>query len=472
MANQYVQFGAAVALGVGAVGAKAAAGVLSNAASSGYNQIVGATASAVGPVPVYGGVGGAIDAMSGVAGTAGTSALSAMSNVVTNPAFLTGVGLSLAGLVLGSGFKRPSLNLPNVAAATAVALNVNNLIQQGKAAAASYANLKAGLDIQSTIGQGLALSKSNAGILYDTINKSRESGKTLPMMFPADLSTEYFIRFAFYDYSRLELKEKNSFTGIPHTTIRLPVPSNLIDAINLAYSDVNMGQFGGAIYNSIVEGKSSSDLASRSWQTLLGDGVGGIAGAMSDPGFMQALMRRVASSVDPGLGTAFDLATGTTPNPHVALAFNGIALKRYQFTWKFSPNSLKESKELHNIIRLLQIAAMPTKQGDFMLGFPNVVRVDMSPSNIFIFKKMMMDNVAVNYAPNGVPSFFANRGNLSRTAVEGTDNSQFTDERYPTEVQITISLREMSIHTANDSDWQNLSGSIRGDNNIVIGGAA
>lgn len=449
MANQYVKYGATAALGVGLAGAAKGVSSLASSASAGWQLGGGGTGN------IAGGVSGAIDAMAGGAGGAASAALGAMKSTLTNPAFLTGAGLGLAGMLLGSGSKRPSLNIPNVAAATAVALNVGNLIQQGKAAALSYANAKAGMDITSTIGQGLALSKSNSGIVSETVSEKRASGKTFIQRFPLDLSTEYFVRFAFYDYSRVDLKSRSVVNYNPHTTIRLPIPSNLVDAMQLAYSDVNLGQFAGAAFQGLIgtSGASPSELFSRSFSQQAGEAVGGLTAAISDPGFIQALARRLASSVDPGFGTAFDLATGTAPNPHVALAFNGIALKRYQFSWRFSPNSLEESKHLQEIIRSFQVSSMPTKQGNFMLGYPNVVNVEISPSNLFIFKKMMIDNVTVNYAPNGVPSFFSSDSGHTYGGLEFDGQSRLS-ERYPTEVVLTISLREVDIHTANDPEWK------------------
>ena len=64
------------------------------------------------------------------------------------------------------------------------------------------------------------------------------------------------------------------------------------------------------------------------------------------------------------------------------------------------------------------------------------------PSNMFIFNPMMMDNISINYAPSGTPSFF-----------KGQDD---TFERYATEIEVSISLREIDIHTSSDSDYKSL----------------
>jgi len=124
----------------------------------------------------------------------------------------------------------------------------------------------------------------------------------------------------------------------------------------------------------------------------------------------------------------------------MVVSFQGVTLKKYQFSWRLSPNNEKESKNLERIIRNLQASALPRKSGKLLLTFPDVVNIEMMPSNLFIFKPMMIDNVAVNYAPSGSPSFF-----------RGGDNSS---DRYPTEIELTVSLRELDIHTASDPDYR------------------
>jgi hypothetical protein len=169
-------------------------------------------------------------------------------------------------------------------------------------------------------------------------------------------------------------------------------------------------------------------------------GVGSLVDLANDPDFFQALARRLAGGLSPEVGAAFDLATGTAPNPHMAVSFQGVALKKYQFSWRLSPNNEKESKILEEVIRNLQASGLPEKQGQFLLTFPDVISVEMMPSNLFIFKPMMMDNVSINYAPSGSPSFYKS----------STNNSN----RYPTELELSISLREIDIHTASDDQYK------------------
>jgi hypothetical protein len=119
----------------------------------------------------------------------------------------------------------------------------------------------------------------------------------------------------------------------------------------------------------------------------------------------------------------------------MAVSFQNVNLKRYNFTWRLSPNNKSESQELEDIVLNLQSGSLP-KRGPFLLDFPDVVQLDMLPSGLFHFKPMVIDSVVVNYAPSGVPSFFK--------------NDDGTSKKYPTEIELSISLKELDIHTSDD----------------------
>ena len=442
MANKYVQYGAVVAAGVGGAGLAKGLG----AATQTFNTYNSAISSSIDAGAINSVSEGLSQATSAALDTGISAAGKSIMGAVTSPSFLTGVGLGLAGLVLGSGSKRPSLNFPNLVATAAVGLNVANLIQQGKAAAASLGQTVAGKDIASKIGPPVSLRAIND--LNDptiTTSKERENRKTYSLVYPSDLTSNYYIRLGLYRYQRLDKSQKTLSNSLPHTTIRLPIPANLIDAISLAYQDIGLGMFGGAAFSSIAGRLNGAQAPGNGQNEVFRLGtaaVGGLMDLTNDPSFLTALARRLASNISPTAGSLFDLATGTTPNPHMAVSFQGVSLKRYQFNWRLSPNNQKESLDLEKIIRNLQASALPEKDGKFLLTFPDVVKIEMMPSNMFIFKPMMIDNVSINYAPSGTPSFF--KGEAS------------SFNRYATELELSISLRELDIHTASDPDYQSV----------------
>jgi len=437
MANKYTQYGAVVA---GAVAIPALAKGVGAAAST-WNSFGGAQSQIAQSIDAGGTAADAIGAMSGAAADAGVSAMSStFSSAINNPAFLTGVGMGLVGLALGSGSKIPSLNLPNLAATAAVGLSVSSLLKQGKAAAAA-------LEQSSNARGGSLTSPSNfkTSEVVDpniAVMNEREKGKTLQLTFPKTLSPDYWMRFSVRKYNRTVTRSNaSSELSDFHTMIKLPLPTNLVDAVKLSYQELSMGMFGGPMAdiagNAYDTGRSAGGMSGG-----IRAGVDSLKGGMSDllhdPNFAQAVARKLLTNST--MSAAFDRITGSAPNPHMAVTFNGVNLKKHAYTWRLSPDSYAESKELENIIRNLQAAALPSTEGEFalLLTFPDIVIVEMNPANLIPFKPCVIDSVGINYAPNGVPSFF-----------RAYDTSADDGKRYPTEVELTIVLREMDIHTSN-----------------------
>jgi hypothetical protein len=224
--------------------------------------------------------------------------------------------------------------------------------------------------------------------------------------------------------------------------IKLPLPTNLIDALKISYQDISMGMFGGPMMKIAGNAYDAFNNSGGSVGNQIGAaaraGVEGMSDLLGQEGVKAALARKLITNTT--MGAAFDMITGNAPNPHMAVTFNGVNLKKHQFSWRLSPDNYAESKELENIIRQLQAAALPRTEGrhGLLLTFPDIVIVEMNPSNLIPFKPCAIDSVGINYAPNGVPSFF-----------RAYDTSSDDGKRYPTEVELTIVLRELDIHTSN-----------------------
>ena len=428
MANQLVQYGA-VAAGAVAIPAIAKGVSAATDAYKAFNTLNAGTDTM-----------GAMTA----AADAGTAAASSALNTMASPAFLTSVGIGVAGLLLGSGSKRPALSLPNLAATAAVGLSVGNMLKQGQAAAAAKDQRNTPGGLLTRPANYLTTQASDPNVKIAT---ERSFGETLKLAFPHNRNEQYWIRFAIRKYDRNVAMSGNSQTPSNfHTMVTLPLPANLVDAMKLLYHDLALGALGGEAYKGLAGAVDSFNGASGSIAQKLGAGtnsfVGSMANLMKDEGFAQVLARRALTNTT--LGSAFDMISGNIPNPHMAVTFQGVNLKKHQFTWRLSPDNLAESKTLQMIIRQLQAAALPGQENNtaLMLTFPDVVTVTMSPSNLMTFMPCSIDSIGVNYAPNGVPSFFTGAGGQSSGSGEGQ-----TFERYPTEVEFTITLKELDVHT-------------------------
>lgn len=233
-------------------------------------------------------------------------------------------------------------------------------------------------------------------------------------------------------YTKLEFKQyvRPSPQSTPDTTTKhtiiLPLPKDLEESLGVRLSQDDAGMAQGitdALFN-ITGGQSS---AADETKALIA----------------QAAARKLN---DLSKGQAGQIA-GAIPNPYVTLMFNGVDLRSFTFTWKFAPRNETESKMLKAILQLIKGSALPTfSTGPGVLQYPMLCKMTLMSQDkswdgtenfkegshpIIGFKHALIENVTINYSPNGIPSFFA-----------GTS--------LPTFYQVSITLKEIEYFTGED----------------------
>lgn len=274
--------------------------------------------------------------------------------------------------------------------------------------------------------------KPTAGIVDYTAGKPsiRPALPVQKMRYPSDLPDNFQMIFHFGPYTN-EVALRNWYVN-HDLSVALPLPANLVDSTSLGYSTPNLGAIGGEFLGMLTKVAGSSDWL-QSLRSEVNQAVRNPGKLASDVG--RVIARRAIAGVSPTLGSALDLATGSTPNPHVAVSFTHVNLRTFTYTWKMSPNSPDESATLEEIIRTINSRILPAKDGsNFLLSFPNHCQILMQPmaiEKLFSFKPCVVESLAVNYAPSGIPSVFA-----------GTN--------LPTEIEMTMTLKEVQIRTSED----------------------
>lgn len=253
-------------------------------------------------------------------------------------------------------------------------------------------------------------------------------------VFPSDLTQKFWIRFNFKEYRR----NLGNSTTYSKDSIRLPIPTNLLDNYSIQYNVVSLGAIGGESANIVSQfmddlnapgGQSAQNNAFRNLGSNIND--------MMNTETVGVLARRAAGAFSDAVGTAIDQAAGNILNPYVTQAFQGVDFKTHEFTWRFSPRDPNESQQLMFIINRFKLHAAPAlSNGGMRMGYPSVVTVELytgAAGNKFLFpfKPCFISGVNVNYAPSGVPSFF-----------KGTNA--------PTEVELRLSLRENQLELRQD----------------------
>lgn len=358
-------------------------------------------------------------------------------NTVTDTNFLVGAGVSIAASLFASKVKRPSLNFASLAATTQVALAVASTLKSGASTINQIANAEKGLTTSSKL-KPIPVNVISRASDIDNEVEDKSSSSINFVRYPTDLATAYSLSLGFVKRQKYEFDIKSQQTVKFDTEIRLPLPSNLIDVVSLQYSNIDVGPIRGAFAENLrrtLQNIENENLTAQQFAELMDKEISNvIEKATAEGGSIARVIGRSALGRT-ALNSAIDIALNNTPNPHTTITFNGVNLRAFQFSWRFSPNNINDSDELKNLIYTLKSKSLPRKQGELLLKFPDFVRLKIYPkvlNDMFNFRTMVLDSVTVNYAPSGNISFYR--------------------DDMPTEVEVVMSLREIDIQTSEDYD--------------------
>lgn len=291
----------------------------------------------------------------------------------------------------------------------------------------------------------------------DTLGHS-QSGNNIKV-FPSDLSSHY-MAFQFYRY---KFKDNSFQERALHNTILLPVPLQLVEAINANYNEASLGAVGGAISDLAAQGNAAAisqaaasavsgatDLAGAVMDTARGGSITDLVKSQSSNLGIAAMgFRGGDGAVAAGLNRFF----GSAPNPHITALFQGVGLRQHQFQWKLAPASLQESDTLGNIINAFRAAMLPERgKGNLTLRFPDEVEIYIMGTGVdymYHFKTAVIKSMNTNFAPDGVLSFFGGTG-------------------APTAVTLDLQLTETTIHTREDYEPLNFEDKLQPDQGELL----
>jgi hypothetical protein len=272
---------------------------------------------------------------------------------------------------------------------------------------------------------------ANASNKQNRPNQLNERNLTITRLrYPEDLGI-YYMGFEFQEYTKSDLKQS------PKTSIRadvaLPPPPQLVDALHQRYEELQQGLIGGFFDTSVDKSKlalaGTAAVAAATAASLVDNRYGVNS---------QNAGRQLVNIATRSSGLAF--------NPFLAVFYVSPSFKQHEFIWRFSPKTASESNTIRDIIKLFHQRMSPTIEvGGVFFGYPDVVIPklycgDAEQQYLYDFKPCVVENCIVNYAPTGVPSFFA-----------GT--------RAPTEIEFRLSLKEMDLWLRSDYDGERTTGS-------------
>ena len=263
------------------------------------------------------------------------------------------------------------------------------------------------------------------------------------MSFPSDLGRHHMV-LQFYRY---EFENDSFQRRVVDNTISLPIPLQLVEAINVSYAESNLGAFRGSISDLIAEGKTKEaketaiavggtvyEAGKAAGKILKGEDFAAVFASQKSALDQASLVARGGTGfVGAGLNRFF----GSAPNPHITALFQGVSLRTHQFNWKLAPSSLQETETLSAIINKFRAAMLPGRSSsNLTLQFPDEVEIYLMGSqskHMYHFKTAVIKTMSTNFAPDGQLSFFGKNG-------------------APTAVTLDLQLQETVIHYREDYD--------------------
>jgi hypothetical protein len=332
--------------------------------------------------------------------------------------------------------------------------------------------LSGDLSIQGTINeilQGDSISSSvNSALkdLYQPIAGAKQS-----LQYPSDLDDVHYIVFnvkrRVRDEGGVINQPTNKFDPTPVASIALPIPLNLRDDRSVNYTDTSLGFVGGAGAGQINTNNIGKDIAGLmesfgykaaedAYSSILniiaptdenGDITLDLFGAAVTGGSMYAASKMgiLGGGLAFGVLTAqfmkgFGFAQGIAYNPRMAVLFDNVNFRTFNFNYKMIARNPAESQQIQEIVKVFQKHMLPSYVPNALAGsiftYPDEFEIQFSDQlrgQLFEFMPCVLKSVSVSYNEDSGAAFF-----------EGTNA--------PTSVSISLQFQETKILTKEYSD--------------------
>lgn len=174
--------------------------------------------------------------------------------------------------------------------------------------------------------------------------------------------------------------------------VKLYLPVGLSTTDGLTYSNVDIGPMGATALNQLKGGSSLTGMVGNALANgfkSVGDLFSGGNLAGNDLGKLAAVraaQSTLGKAMPEELRSAVSIAAGVTINPNTRAMFKGVALREFQFQFKFIPRSEEEAKEVEAIIYRFRHFAYPESL-ELISGvsagykYPNMFSINLDYNN-------------------------------------------------------------------------------------------
>jgi hypothetical protein len=194
----------------------------------------------------------------------------------------------------------------------------------------------------------------------------RASSSVGSSRFPLNEQLDNFTMLRFVEYSRTtpadEIQSRTT------NTISLPLPVQVPEVNQIKSNSYDAGIIGNLeSFTDTVSGTSVSDLVQR---------------AQGEYASLSAKDIATGIALAPGrFGddrvTAAQVTAGVIKNPHTVAFFDGVQLRVYNLTWRFSARSEQEANEINRIVGTIRERMHPAESfSGYALDYPDLVFVE------------------------------------------------------------------------------------------------
>ena len=332
------------------------------------------------------------------------------------------------------------------------------------------------LDFSSTNEEKLFSDKALLKYPRDILQNQQDTLQITMYNYQAPLGDTFLPKGGNIDTRKIfrEGLQRNSALKKLIGTVVLPIPSGIQDNNAISWGDdtmnsINAGATGYAINNTaqfaggvagaqggagLLNALTKVQLPIKGMAGLLALTAAGLSAdnPMLKPAIVSSLLN--AAGFEVSAESILARGAGIVPNSNLELLFQGPTLRQFGFSWRMSPRSELEAKNVKRIIRFFKQGSSPRKVNSqsgagarsLFLGTPNVFKLSYKTGNEEIsglnkFKICALVNMSVVYAPDGTWAAY--------------------DKGQP--VSLTMSLNFQEIEPVYESDYQTkLSGDFTG----------
>ena len=199
-------------------------------------------------------------------------------------------------------------------------------------------------------------------------------------------------------------------TGIKRTSrtndaIILYMPPSILANYSATYKETELGANVG----------QAAGMASKADMSSVGGVVDLIKGAagMGAHTIERTGLGMIGAALGGDINSARDKLSNRAQNNFLEATFTGLQFRKFSFSWKFTPKSPQEAKQVQKIIKKFKFHMLPEiKGGDHGRWFTTPAEFDLfymfrGDENTWINKihTCVLQNMEVNYAPNGYQTF-------------------------------------------------------------------